>query len=304
MAFYGGWGLGLSSVSSESEAAAFRIDDLLDFSSEEIGGPIGSSDDNDEESNGNGNNAEERNSGTGSSSVTEAATSASEVASRASSPNVVEADAVAAAVGGVVELCVPTDALEELEWLSGFVDDTFESVAEYVAPACVGGATEEQEKATTTALAPAKTWLLGRARSKRRLARSGGSSSGSSSHSTVFVNSFPGRAEAEASVCSRPPPAGAAKKTKQRRVQEGGQGRRCSHCGVQKTPQWRTGPDGPKTLCNACGVRFKSGRLLPEYRPALSPTFSSDIHSNCHRKVIEIRRQKEAEQQQEQEIFA
>lgn len=71
--------------------------------------------------------------------------------------------------------------------------------------------------------------------------------------------------------------------------------RRCSHCGVQKTPQWRAGPLGVKTLCNACGVRFKSGRLYPEYRPACSPTFSSDFHSNHHRKVLEMRRKKETE---------
>ncbi|WJX61047.1 Transcription factor GATA-6, variant 2 [Trifolium repens] len=69
--------------------------------------------------------------------------------------------------------------------------------------------------------------------------------------------------------------------------------RRCSHCGVTKTPQWRTGPLGAKTLCNACGVRYKSGRLLPEYRPACSPTFSSELHSNHHRKVLEMRRKKE-----------
>jgi hypothetical protein len=25
---------------------------------------------------------------------------------------------------------------------------------------------------------------------------------------------------------------------------------------VQTTPVWRAGPAGPKTLCNACGVRF------------------------------------------------
>ncbi|GMH02789.1 hypothetical protein Nepgr_004628 [Nepenthes gracilis] len=68
--------------------------------------------------------------------------------------------------------------------------------------------------------------------------------------------------------------------------------RRCTHCLVQKTPQWRTGPLGPKTLCNACGVRFKKGRLFPEYRPACSPTFSGEIHSNSHRKVLEIRRKK------------
>ncbi|XP_021738714.1 GATA transcription factor 7-like [Chenopodium quinoa] len=69
--------------------------------------------------------------------------------------------------------------------------------------------------------------------------------------------------------------------------------RRCSHCQVTKTPQWRAGPNGPKTLCNACGVRFKSGRLFPEYRPACSPTFSSEVHSNSHRKVLEMRKRKE-----------
>tara|TARA_B100000405_G_scaffold45009_1_gene29709 strand:+ start:1401 stop:2276 length:876 start_codon:yes stop_codon:yes gene_type:complete len=33
--------------------------------------------------------------------------------------------------------------------------------------------------------------------------------------------------------------------------------RGCLNCGRQKTPQWRVGPEGPKTLCNACGVRFR-----------------------------------------------
>lgn len=68
--------------------------------------------------------------------------------------------------------------------------------------------------------------------------------------------------------------------------------RTCSHCGVQHTPQWRQGPDGRKTLCNACGVRYKSGRLFPEYRPIGSPTFSSDLHSNHHRAVLEMRQKK------------
>jgi hypothetical protein len=30
----------------------------------------------------------------------------------------------------------------------------------------------------------------------------------------------------------------------------------CSQCGTQTTPVWRAGPQGPKTLCNACGVRY------------------------------------------------
>uniref|UniRef100_A0A5B6YVE9 Putative GATA transcription factor 2-like n=1 Tax=Davidia involucrata TaxID=16924 RepID=A0A5B6YVE9_DAVIN len=67
------------------------------------------------------------------------------------------------------------------------------------------------------------------------------------------------------------------------------QPRRCTHCLAQRTPQWRAGPLGPKTLCNACGVRYKSGRLLPEYRPAKSPTFVSYKHSNSHKKVMEMR---------------
>ncbi|KAE8685589.1 self-incompatibility family protein [Hibiscus syriacus] len=70
-------------------------------------------------------------------------------------------------------------------------------------------------------------------------------------------------------------------------------GRKCQHCGAEKTPQWRAGPLGPKTLCNACGVRYNSGRLVPEYRPASSPTFSSKLHSNSHRKILEMRRHKQ-----------
>ncbi|KAK7257702.1 hypothetical protein RIF29_31865 [Crotalaria pallida] len=64
---------------------------------------------------------------------------------------------------------------------------------------------------------------------------------------------------------------------------------KCTHCAVTETPQWREGPMGPKTLCNACGVRYRSGRLFPEYRPAASPTFVPSLHSNSHRKVIEMR---------------
>ncbi|XP_010548330.1 PREDICTED: GATA transcription factor 19-like [Tarenaya hassleriana] len=33
--------------------------------------------------------------------------------------------------------------------------------------------------------------------------------------------------------------------------------RRCSNCDTTSTPLWRNGPKGPKSLCNACGIRFK-----------------------------------------------
>ncbi|XP_065870894.1 GATA transcription factor 8 [Euphorbia lathyris] len=72
-------------------------------------------------------------------------------------------------------------------------------------------------------------------------------------------------------------------------TQQQGAVRKCMHCEITKTPQWRAGPMGPKTLCNACGVRYKSGRLFPEYRPAASPTFVPSLHSNSHKKVVEMR---------------
>ncbi|KAL5702603.1 hypothetical protein ACHQM5_027802 [Ranunculus cassubicifolius] len=70
--------------------------------------------------------------------------------------------------------------------------------------------------------------------------------------------------------------------------------RSCQHCQAKTTPEWREGPLGPRTLCNACGVRYKSGRLLPEYRPVNSPSFSGELHSNSHRKVLDMRRQKQS----------
>ncbi|ESQ50613.1 hypothetical protein EUTSA_v10022854mg [Eutrema salsugineum] len=33
--------------------------------------------------------------------------------------------------------------------------------------------------------------------------------------------------------------------------------RRCASCDTTSTPLWRNGPKGPKSLCNACGIRFK-----------------------------------------------
>ncbi|XP_062082095.1 GATA transcription factor 11-like [Humulus lupulus] len=77
--------------------------------------------------------------------------------------------------------------------------------------------------------------------------------------------------------------------TKNFNSQEQNTTKKCTHCEVTNTPQWREGPLGPKTLCNACGVRYRSGRLFPEYRPAASPTFIPSVHSNSHKKVIEMR---------------
>ncbi|KAL3825279.1 hypothetical protein ACJIZ3_021308 [Penstemon smallii] len=34
----------------------------------------------------------------------------------------------------------------------------------------------------------------------------------------------------------------------------------CSDCNTTKTPLWRSGPKGPKSLCNACGIRQRKAR--------------------------------------------
>ncbi|XP_059633098.1 GATA transcription factor 21-like [Cornus florida] len=34
----------------------------------------------------------------------------------------------------------------------------------------------------------------------------------------------------------------------------------CADCNTSKTPLWRSGPRGPKSLCNACGIRQRKAR--------------------------------------------
>nr|XP_043607067.1 GATA transcription factor 6-like [Erigeron canadensis] len=233
--------------------------------------------------------------------------------------------AAATTTTSLTDLLLPADDVAELEWVSHFVDDSFSGGYSLTCPAVKvleRKPKPEPESFQTGFEKPNLTTPVHtKARSKR--ARTGGrvwslgsnpltDSSTSSSSSTsctsnpwVFYqqectqtaesifgkspvhkprkkkSSFlvgtmvPVRGPVHVPVQSQPP-------------------RRCSHCHVQKTPQWRAGPLGAKTLCNACGVRFKSGRLLPEYRPACSPTFSSEMHSNNHRKVLEMRQKKEA----------
>ncbi|KAI9189699.1 white collar 2 type of transcription factor [Blastocladiella emersonii ATCC 22665] len=46
------------------------------------------------------------------------------------------------------------------------------------------------------------------------------------------------------------------KKRKVAPVDHGPQERVCIDCGTTKSPEWRKGPTGAKTLCNACGLRY------------------------------------------------
>lgn len=182
------------------------------------------------------------------------------------------------------ELCVPYDDLAELEWLSNFVEESFSTDDLRFIPTTNAGAAAKTLSADTSSSAittysppppsvfPSDVSVPGKARSKRSRAPPGDWSS-----RLLLVAQCSEKAVLKKREATETP------------------GRKCLHCASEKTPQWRTGPMGPKTLCNACGVRYKSGRLVPEYRPAASPTFISAKHSNSHRKVIELRRQKDVQ---------
>ncbi|KAK8457222.1 hypothetical protein SEVIR_3G144900v4 [Setaria viridis] len=49
--------------------------------------------------------------------------------------------------------------------------------------------------------------------------------------------------------------------------------RRCANCDTTSTPLWRNGPRGPKSLCNACGIRYKKEerRAAAAVAPAPAP---------------------------------
>ncbi|XP_047342715.1 GATA transcription factor 12-like [Impatiens glandulifera] len=200
------------------------------------------------------------------------------------------------------EFCVPYQDMAELEWLSNFVEDSFSTQesqnhhhlqlisAIKATPSSNTSSSSDSNPIPIPAVVvnhdddnhinvdpipsfPSDVSVPGKARSKRSRAAPCDWSS-----RLLVVSPTAGKPTKLSSF------------TKKRNPEEC-PGRKCLHCASDKTPQWRTGPMGPKTLCNACGVRYKSGRLVPEYRPAASPTFVSTKHSNSHRKVMELRRQ-------------
>eukprot|EP01102_Stenamoeba_stenopodia_P004344 TRINITY_DN1465_c0_g1_i2.p1 TRINITY_DN1465_c0_g1~~TRINITY_DN1465_c0_g1_i2.p1 ORF type:complete len:523 (-),score=111.65 TRINITY_DN1465_c0_g1_i2:436-2004(-) len=45
----------------------------------------------------------------------------------------------------------------------------------------------------------------------------------------------------------------------------------CSYCHTRETPVWRLGPKGAKTLCNACGIRWKRNRQRIRPKKTVNP---------------------------------
>lgn len=56
----------------------------------------------------------------------------------------------------------------------------------------------------------------------------------------------------------------------------------CHHCGIKSTPEWRQGPDGKHTLCNACGLFYSSFKKRDQKRNK-SDHFSFILNPNPHR---------------------
>ncbi|KAG5928239.1 hypothetical protein E4U42_001072 [Claviceps africana] len=56
----------------------------------------------------------------------------------------------------------------------------------------------------------------------------------------------------------------------------------CTDCGTLDSPEWRKGPSGPKTLCNACGLRWakkeKKRNSASQKVPRLDQAMGSNIH--------------------------
>ncbi|KAJ6295668.1 hypothetical protein OIU77_005111 [Salix suchowensis] len=64
----------------------------------------------------------------------------------------------------------------------------------------------------------------------------------------------------------------------------------CSDCNTTSTPLWRSGPRGPKSLCNACGIRQRKARRATAAAAAdgrvISNQASSSPRSKVNSKVI------------------
>ncbi|WOK91442.1 hypothetical protein Cni_G00133 [Canna indica] len=315
----------------EKKVDQFAIDDLLDFSSDhenDVGGLVTIRDDGfSGNSTDSSNGCDEGSPGnsTDSSAVTAVDESCSNSLPRFQMHHFGGIESFDARLSG--DLYDPQiDELAELEWLSNFVEDSFSSEDFNKFDHHISGVNSTSSRTTTTstvrsevashhvadgnataqaATIPPEALVPGKVRSKR--SRPGAAHGSWSSGRPTELPSAPMSFEPELVVpSSATSVGGTGKKTVKPKKKDpsassslapAADGRKCFHCQTDKTPQWRTGPMGPKTLCNACGVRFKSGRLVPEYRPAASPTFVPSEHSNSHRKVLELRRQKELQQQ-------
>lgn len=51
----------------------------------------------------------------------------------------------------------------------------------------------------------------------------------------------------------------------------------CAHCHRKDSPEWRRGPNGPKELCNACGLKYAKAMAAASKRQQEDPSSSSNV---------------------------
>ncbi|KAK9692451.1 white collar 2 type of transcription factor [Basidiobolus ranarum] len=90
----------------------------------------------------------------------------------------------------------------------------------------------------------------------------GGRGDRGASSSTLTSNNSYTAAKSEKPVLAQLGTTTATTKKKRKHKMEDDIDRVCTECGKTDSPEWRKGPHGPKTLCNACGLRWaKRSRL-------------------------------------------
>ncbi|ESQ49360.1 hypothetical protein EUTSA_v10021708mg [Eutrema salsugineum] len=71
----------------------------------------------------------------------------------------------------------------------------------------------------------------------------------------------------------------------------------CAICGTSKTPLWRGGPAGPKSLCNACGIRNRKKRRIvignrsEDKKKKKNPTRNSKLGDSLKQRLMELGRE-------------
>jgi len=71
----------------------------------------------------------------------------------------------------------------------------------------------------------------------------------------------------------------------------------CTSCGALNSPEWRKGPNGVKSLCNACGLRFSRAQA----RKSKPPKNNSVAANNQFKKAQQMQQQQQLQQQQQQQ---
>ncbi|XP_020572106.1 GATA transcription factor 15-like [Phalaenopsis equestris] len=76
----------------------------------------------------------------------------------------------------------------------------------------------------------------------------------------------------------------------------------CSDCQTSDTPLWRSGPHGPKSLCNACGIRYSKRRKTEFVGEEQSKPAALICKSN-HKSAVEAEELKRRQREKQEKVL-